>query len=266
MEMSGVPGMPAMGSADTPMVTGSISGTSSTSRVDMSVLMGGLLPVDDDELTMEMINIGQDVYIRAPYFAALAEMAGGNSGPLGSLAELGEQWGYVDTATLAADAGDLGAVLGTGAGSPVDMLAALGTTSKTAPIGTETIHGVTSSGVRATVSLAAMMEAQSIDPSLVPTELSALGDLEIPVEVWLGDTGYITRMVFEMDIEAIAAAAGESGIPGDVDLDEMSGLVTTMTMESFDFGAADIVIAAPKEFIDVTAAFGDLLAEAQPAT
>lgn len=263
IEMSGIPGMPAMGSEDTPLATGAISATSATARLDLSVMIGGALPLADDDLVMETITIGQDVYVRAPYFAALAEISGGPTGPLGDFADLADRWAYVDGTALAADAGDLGSLLGASTGSPTALFGALGTTTKTAPIGSETIHGVPSSGVRAMVDFATIAQAQNVDPSILPPDLGATGDLEIPIEVWLGDNGHITRLVIEMDSDVLATAAEQSGAPDSLDLSAISGVSSTMTMESFDFGAADIVIEAPTEFVDMTQQFGDLLAEAQ---
>ncbi|WP_116999597.1 hypothetical protein [Desertimonas flava] len=265
LEMSGVAGMPTMGSTSRPLATGSVSGTSSTALMDMSVLMGGLLPLDDDDLTMEMITIEQDLYIRAPFFAALAEMSGRTSGPMSAFVELGDGWAFVDGAALSTDAADIGSLLGANAGNPTAMYAALGTTSKTAPLGTETIHGIPSSGVTATVGFVEMMEAQNLDPSLMPADLSSLADAELPIEVWLGDNGFITRVVFEFDVDTLTAAASIGGLDDSEAelLDEMRGLVTTMIMESFDFNSPDIVIAPPKEYVDMTTEFGELLEMAQ---
>lgn len=262
MEISGMPGMPSLGDGDTPLVSGEIDGTSSRVVMDLSSLLGGI-SVGGSDWSMEMITIGQDLYMRAPFFGEIADLAGDATGPLAELSELGDGWGYIDGEALGATAGDVGAALGASTGDPGAFYAAIATTSKVEPLGTETIRGVESTGVRALVDFAAIAEAQKLDASTLPGGAAAYEGLQFPVEVWVGDDGYVSRITLEFDGETLAAAADASGESVPADAAAIEAISITTTIESFDYAADDIAIEAPTDFVDITEAFGELLAEGQ---
>src|SRR5690606_23539101 len=153
----------------------------------------------DLDPTMETITIGNDVYLRAPFLATLGDLLGGPTGPLGPFVALGDGWGYVDFAALQGDPADVGLVLGHSSASPTALYEVVTTSSQLEPLGTETIHGVEATGVRATVDFEAMLEAQKIDVAELPGGGEGLADATFPLEVWLGADGYIRRLSFTFD-------------------------------------------------------------------
>lgn len=263
IDLSGIPGAPSFGT-DTPFATGSVDGTSSHVLIDASSILGGgagMPPqLADLDPTMETITIGNDVYLRAPFLATLGDLLGGPTGPLGPFVALGDGWGYVDFAALQGDPADVGLVLGNSSASPTALYEVVTTSSQLEPLGTETIHGVEATGVRATVDFEAMLEAQKIDVAELPGGGEGLADATFPLEVWLGADGYIRRLSFTFDADTLTAAAEATGqsVPT-ADLAMAPGFGATMTIESFDFDADDIAIEAPADHVDITADFGELL-------
>jgi len=261
MEMSGL-GLSIDG--DTPLASGEYADGASHMVMDLSAIFASVadqLPAElaDMEMTMEMISEGTDLYLRAPFFAAMAEDAGGAAGPLGAFVALGDGWGYVDGSTMPGmTAGQVTGAFGVGAGDPSAFFDLLADVEGAEAIGTEDIHGVSSTGVRAEVSFAELLAAQGTDVSQLPTTPGVdLASLTLPIEVWIDKDDFVRRFVIEFSPEVFADAAESSG--QDIDPEMLGGLEMSMTMEMFDYDAADIVIEAPTDFVDITDDFIELL-------
>ena len=98
-------------------MTGEVDGDLSAMTMDMGELFRDIAddaPADeafpdaflDADLTMEMVTDGTTLYLRAPLFEAMADMAldSGASradlGPLADLGSLGDEWGRIDLSQL----------------------------------------------------------------------------------------------------------------------------------------------------------------------
>ncbi len=260
MEMSGL-GLSIDGAA--PLVTGEFANGSSHMVMDFGAMFASMadqLPpeMQGADMTMEMVTQGTDLYLRAPFFAAMAGEAGGAEGPLGAFAALGDDWGYIDgTAIPGLSAAQLSGQLGIGGADPSAFFDMLANVEGTEQIGTEDIRGVSTVGVRADVSLADLMAAQGTDTSQIPSAGVDLSTITMPIEVWIDKDGFVRRLAMEISPEALATAAESAA--EDLDPNMLGGLDVSMTMEMFDYDATDIVIEAPTEFVDVTEAFTELL-------
>jgi hypothetical protein len=255
-----IPGMTLDG--ETPLATGEVSGTSAHLVADLSPLLAGAgMPAGVDSM-VELTLIGSDLYFRAPLLATVAEMMPSTPGaenPLGALADLGDGWAYLDTIALAAASGaDMSTM--TSAVNPAQLLELLGSATKTDDLGTETIRGVETTGVRLNLDFSRLIEVTS---SLVPDEsVGGLGDLDdlagmtAPIDVWVGDDGYVHRVAIAMDSAAFGDAADVTGM-GDFSL--------AMTIDLFDFGATDIAVEAPADFVDITDSLVELMEMATTA-
>lgn len=250
--------------SDVPMATGEVDGDSIHMRMDLGAIFGDAsaagLPAGMD-FTMEMLTVEGAIYIKAPMFADLAEQMGDDAGPLEAFVELGDGWGYIDPEGLGADAAEIGAALGAATVNPGAFYATLATASKLEVIGTEPMHDTEATGVRAMVDFDSLMEAQGGMPASPGVDVEALEGLSFPLEVWVGEDGYIHRIVFTMDEDTMAAAAEADTESSDLDdmAEEMSGVSVTMRIDSFDFGDPEISVVAPTDFVDITDAFSELM-------
>ncbi len=103
-------------------------------------------------------------------------------------------------------------------------------------LGTETVRGVSTTHYRLTVDPEVLAEQAGDDAIEDLEELGALGlDGPLPVEFWVGDDGYLYRMM--MDIEGDGLADGSFG-------------ALTMIYEMFDYNSAITIDPPPAE--DVT--------------
>jgi hypothetical protein len=247
----------------TPVATGEIDGTSTRVQMNLGPLLaelaqGAALPVGD--LAFEAIVMPDAYYLRAPMLAELANEVSEAAASLGAFVDLGEGWGRVDLAALGASPGDVGGTLGTTGAYPPEMFDAVAAAAKLTDIGTETIRGVPSTGVQADVELSRLLEGQGADPAEVPELDTSLTGVTFPMQVWIGEDGFIHRVSFTIDDATLAAAAQATGQQmGPADM--FAGLSLTLTLESFDYGAADIAITAPVEFVDITGALTQLLGD-----
>ena len=234
---------------ETPLATGEVSGTSAHLVADLSPLLADAGMPAGVDTTVELTIIDTDLYFRAPLIASIAAMMPSmpdGENPLGPLADIGDGWAYLDTVALATASGvDLSSM--TTAANPAQLLELLGPSTKTADLGTETIRGVATTGVRVNLDFSRLIE---VTGSLVPDEsLADLGDLDdlagmtVPIDVWVGDDGYVHRIAIEMDSAAFGDADDMTGM-GDFSL--------AMTIDLFDLGAPDIAVEAPAEYVDIT--------------
>lgn len=248
---------------DTPLMTGEYAGEQSHMVMDLGVMFADMIPEDqmppefrDADLTMEFVVDGTDFYIRAPFFAAMA--AQNPDDPSMALFEaLGDGWGFVDgTAIPGVDPSAVTGTMGLGGADPAAFFELLANAEGAEQIGTKDVRGASTTGVRADVSLADLMAAQGTTAAL-PAGSNPFGDATFPIEAWIDEDGFVRQLNFELTGEAIAAAAEASG--EEIPSNTFAGMDMSMTMEMFDYGAADITIDIPTEFVDVTEDFAAVM-------
>jgi hypothetical protein len=274
-------------------MTGETDGDRSAMTIDFGEVfrdMAGQLPAGegmpegflDADLSMEMVTDGTTGYLRAPFFAAMADMmaeaglAGDDLGPLAELARLGDEWGRLDLTEVSPS--QVASTAGGQAMDPSAFLDIIARATDVQELGTETIDGVESRGLGATVTYGDMIEAQGMDVDDVREQMSAgagaaadaMGDeeaaeiaadmfdamfaMEMPVEVWVDGDDRVRRARLEMDMAEIVGAVAENA--GD-DLGD-SGMSTVMVMNFTDYDDESIEIEIPAESEDITAAFLEL--------
>jgi hypothetical protein len=246
---------------DTPLATGEFAGDQSRMTMDFGAMFADMIPADEMpselrgvEMVMEVVTDGTDLYIRAPFFAALSELGGEQDPTTEVFTQLGDGWGYVDgTAVPGVDAGSITGTLGVGGTDPGAIFELLSNADGTETIGTADIRGVSTTGVRAEVNLGDLMEAQG---TVVPGG-NPFGDTTLPIEAWIDKDGFVRRIVIDMNGEAIADAAEASG--EDIPTSMFGDMNMSITMEMFDYNAADIVIEIPTESTDITDEFAEIM-------
>lgn len=260
----------------TPLMTGVQDGDRFHFRMDLQTMfesMGfggaGLPPeLSSGDLSMEVAGDSSVFYIRSPLFAAIGEFAGGadteSMGPMDAFAELGDGWGKVDLAMLGGDLPPEIQQLLTGGQSydPDQFLQLLADVADVEELGSATIRGVQTTGVRAEVSMADLLAAQGIDPDAVLKQLaaddaSAAADADaikgarFPIEAWTDADGYVRRIVVVMNEENFGQVMAASEAQEDL---EGFAFSMTMTVEFFDYGDESITVEFPAESVELTAA------------
>jgi hypothetical protein len=263
-------------------LTGEVDGDLSSTTLDMAALSADMArqdpggsSVEDDlleaDLTMEMVTDGTTLYLRAPLYASMADLAldsgasADDLGPVADLAKLDDKWGRVDISRLSPT--EVARAAGAQSSDPrafLDM-AALG--SDVRDLGTETIDGVESRGLGATITYGDMLEVQGMDADAVRDSLGASRSpggeipeeifddmvesvlaMDVPIEVWVDDDDRVRRISLVIDmtetILAAAEAAGED--PG------VGTLAMTMVLDFSDYGDDTIEIEVPTDAVDVT--------------
>ncbi|CAN5748400.1 hypothetical protein BH24ACT5_BH24ACT5_19020 [soil metagenome] len=253
--VSGGPFGDGAGASDTPFAVGVVRGTDTSIEMDLTGLFEGMpgagALVGDMDLSMDMIGIGTDLYLHAPFYELLA--MGGDSVPP-EVQVLVDGWGYIDTERVPGlSIADLQSQTGTPGASPSSYLSSLGKGTELTSVGVVSIGGVESVGVAMNITLGEMMEAQA-PAGEVTLDAEAAGQ-PVPLEVWIGSDGYIRRMVITMDSTVLAATAEGQNTPTSV-LDDAS---MVLRFDSFDFDDPTIEVAAPKDFTDVTDFFADAM-------
>ena len=269
-------------------MTGEVDGDLSSTTLDMAELFADVARQDpgdraaaallDTDLTMEMVTDGTTLYLRAPLYASMADLAldGGASpddlGPLADLAALGDGWGRVDMSRLSPS--EVARAAGAQSPDPRSFLDMATNGTDVRDLGTETIDGVEARGLGATITYGDMLAAQDMDADDLrdslggtagaageaPEELwdeviDRVVDMEMPLEVWVDDDDRVRRISLVMDltetIEAAAEAAGE-------DLGE-GGFAVTSVVDFSDYGDDTIEIEVPTDAVDVTDVYLDLI-------
>jgi hypothetical protein len=255
---------------DGTLMTGEVDGEMSHMALDMGVIfddMAGQLPAGeappaellDGDLSMEMITDGTTLYLRAPFFASLADMAAaegasGGLGPMGDLAELGDSWGSIDLARVSPSA--VASAAGAQSADPAAFLEFVRQADDVHELGTDTIDGEEVRGLGATLSYEDMLAAQGTDiesqMSLPDSAMGPLRALEVPIEVWIDGDDQVRRISISFDL---------SDMLGDVVSDPSAPSVamdfaTTMTFS--DYGDESIEIQVPDASVDLTDAFVEL--------
>lgn len=248
MEMGPI-SMPA-----TPLATGSFDSGINYLLMDLGPMMsaaGGLGGAEMEQifgsdLTMEMIvGDGTRVYLRSPMLGSLAAL-GSQSGDtsLAGLEVLADSWGYIDAASMGLSPEEVAQLAGAQSVGPDQILVLLEDAGVgIEDLGSATIRGVETRHLRGDVTLGAMLEAQGQDLG-IPMKDSMM-DLSMPFDIWVDADNQVRRVVMSMDLQAIAAAAGE---PAD-----MAGSMEAI-YEFYDYGASDIDVQIPSGAVDVGSA------------
>ncbi len=257
------------------MMTGEIDGEQASFHLDMASLLGdmpGVGGIDADQMTMDMVTDGSLLYIKAPMFGVLSEMlaAQGASdadiGPLDDLAAVSDQWGSIDPAGLGGDTniGDLVGQAGAQGADPRQFLDLVSEATDPHELGDDVIKSTRVQGLGATITFEEMLAAQGRDvdeylaqtmagESLPPGMVDELLQMEIPVEVWVDGDDHVRRVSLDLDMGALLSEAG-------LDDAESANVSFGMTMDFFDYSADDIAIEVPEATVDITDAYGALLA------
>jgi hypothetical protein len=209
-------------------------------EIDMGALFDQLSAVGREGVppglggSWQLVADGTTVYVQAPFL----EMVGV------------EGWLSMAADDVGTSAGALG--LGAGAFDFTQTLDALrGTVGEPEVVGQEEVRGVATTHYRASMDLAEALEQApaeqraQLEAAFGQLESGALGDAEIPIDVWIDDDDLPRRMRLSMDPMLAALDARDGSI--------------TMTMELFDYGD-DVSIAIPPadEVTPLSEAFGGL--------
>lgn len=196
----------------------------STFLMDMSSFMSSVEVDDSDPFAamaagmfgeMEIRQIGDTSYVKMPFFTA---MFGAKTEWLAMPADEGE--------SFASDFEDMPT-------DPNAMIAAFDEQGATVEkVGRENVNGVDATHYRVSLDIQAMDLTAEEQAELA--ESGILADGVIPLELWVGDAGYVVRMIMEIDGTGNDAPTGEQ-------FDTM-----TLRYDFFDVNA-DIVIEAPPE-------------------
>jgi hypothetical protein len=255
-----------------PMMTGEVDGDRYHFVMDMGPMMsqmtegfGEAMPPEmaDLDLTMEMAGDPEALYMRAPMFAALGDLTGGEAlGPAGGLADLGDSWGYVDMQALGDQVpADVAAALGGQTFDPAAIVSMIEGAEGVEELGDDEIDGTPVHGLTAEVSMGDVLEAVGQDPETVAETASmgadeavaSLYDMATDIEVWVDDDGYLRRMVYGYSLDQIAEAMGEdAGLPG------MSGMRFSYAMDMSDYGAT-VEFEPPADAVDITDDYAALI-------
>jgi hypothetical protein len=255
----GLGGLGGGGSSDKPLLTGESDGEHQGMHMDLGSMLGSLLGGESgglggagsDAFTMDMVVDGQTMYIKAPFFAQLADMMpSGSSDPsANAFKELGDGWGKVDLTRM----GDMAGSFNQSQMDPKKFLDMLKKTGKVKELGSDTIDGVKVNGLAAEVDLGELMKTQGVKSS----QLGQAGDLAgvtFPLEAWVDGDGLIRRIKFTFDGDALAKAVEASGKSGGEDISQL-GISMTMAMDFTDYGDDSIKVEIPSDAKDITEAF-----------
>ena len=244
---------------------------------DLGGDMGDLLP-DGDTMRSDLVVDGDTLWMRAPVFAELGQLDPSVAAdPMAApFLSLGDQWGRIDLGQLEGKipAGDLAQLAGTQTVAPSDMLALLDDVDQVTEIGTDEIRGVAVTGLRATTTFGALLEAQGQSLEDLQEQMGLGGDvdpitarelegapasfLDAPaaVTVWVARAGMLRRFESRTDLGALMSEmAGDMGGLG-LELDFSVGY----SMDVFDYGQVDAIdVPTPERPVDLTSLFGSLV-------
>jgi hypothetical protein len=273
--------------AEAVLMTGEQDGDAFEYHMDMGQWMDEMMsslppgsgsnPLEELDLTMDMAGDAQTLYLRAPMFAQLTEVAppGTDVGPIEDLAALGDQWGRIDISQLGGfSISELqGSAGGFGGSDPRAVLDLVAGADDVEDLGADVIDGTPVTGMAARLSLAEMLEAQGLDPEAYSNQIGAgLGvgpgtnvdpdelaerylAIEIPFEVWLDDAGYVRRASYELDLLDMIGP----GVDDQFGAGGPTELTMGTTMDFSDHGDESIAIDLPTDAVDVTEAYREML-------
>jgi hypothetical protein len=255
------------------LATGEVDGERSSTTFDMAELFDDTgmtsAPLDGD-LTMEMVTDGSTLYMRAPFFATMAQAAldeGATRADLGALADLaalGDEWGRIDMSEVSPS--QVASAAGGQSSDPRVFLDMAAQGSDVRELGTETIDGVETRGLGATITYGDMIEAQGMDSDDLREQMSAgvggdeeafdqaiegMFGMEMPVEVWVDGDDRVRRITLDMDMGEIVAGIAEQAGEDVADV----GMTIAMVMDFTDYGDETIEIEIPADAVDITDEF-----------
>jgi hypothetical protein len=278
-------------SVDATLMTGEQHGSSYEYLMDMEeyfdqAMSGARAAVPESaDFTQELVTDGTTLYLRAPLFETLADVAGRAAalGPMQELAALGDDWGRVDLQAL----GDLSLVDvqsasgATGGADPGALLDLVASADDVEELGTDEVDGEPVNGLGAPLTMGELMEAQGTDSARFVDQLSAnIGGAqqpggedaaaaveavmaaEVPFEVWVDGKGYVRRLSFEYDMVELMSSIGGERASREFDTFTMGS-----TIDYSDYGDESIQIEVPPpdaaNAVDVTDAFRRMLEAGQ---
>lgn len=213
---------------------------------------GEEIPVTFDG-RMETITIGSDVYLSSGLF----ELFPGMDADWIRLSAEDVDPGH------GLDGLDLDAMAPAQGFDPQAALEQLRAIADIEEVGREEIRGVATRHLRGEIRMADALEELDADErealtSLYGGDLDALGDLTLPVDVYVDDQGLIRRMAQRVELGSLAAAFAGAGLPGSVQA-EVEDAAIEVVVDYFDFGAP-VDITAPSDAVDLTELFGGAFA------
>jgi hypothetical protein len=273
---------------DVPFASGIRDGDQSQLHMDLGAMFqemidevghGQDLPAGfDGDMTMDVLVDAENVYIRAPFFATLADqLPVGLDVPAGAMmdafADLGDGWGRVDLAALGdAAPDDIESQLSSGQGfDPMALFNLVAGASEVEDLGQDQIDGVPVTGMAATVTMADLMEAQGSDSSVQLGEASgplgdvvdAMRDADVPIEVWIDGQGLVRRIDFSLaDVltDAMAQLGDVAGGDPPSNLGGLDGFKVGYTLDFSDYGQVPpIDFPAESDTVDLTSTFAEVL-------
>lgn len=267
------------GITDVPVMSGASDGTRSSSDGDISRMVeemasvdGSDLPFDPDEvdLGIETVTDGDDVYVRAPGYAEIADLLANPDGAvppmITAVMDLGDKWGHVDLSALDANLlpGQVFSQLNQGQNlDPAFYIELLQDTQEVDELGVDMIDGVSAIGLAADVRMVALLEAQGVDPETVLAEVASedadlaadvLESFAFPMEVWLDEAGDVRELTMDVGgaTADLLAELGEEGPP------EGYQLATTIRFSDHGDETIEIAVPAPSDTVDITDSVQDL--------
>jgi hypothetical protein len=263
-------------------MTGEVDGATSSMTMDLGALFDDIaaqVPADeappddllDADLTMEMVTDGETLYLRAPYFASMADMAldigatRSDLGPLADLAELDDEWGRIDLDSVTPS--EVATTAGAQTPDPRVFLDMAAQGTDVHELGTQTIDGAETQGLAATVTYEDMVTAQGMDADDVRDQMTPNGGpagnevadeivdamfaMDMPVEVWIDADDHVRRISMTMDMASMFASLDEPGM-GE------GAMAIDFTIDFSDYGDESIQIDLPTESTDITDEFLEL--------
>jgi hypothetical protein len=235
--------MTMMGDAVEVTASGAVDAAAEQMRMemDMGALFDQLAASTGEEVpaglggTMEMVADGSTFYLRAPMFSMMGV----------------DGWISMTPEDLGTTAEGLG--FGAGAYDLTQTLESLrGVAGEPEVVGQEEVRGVDTTHYRATMNLAqALEEAPPEQRERLEVAFEQLGggdelgDVDVPVDVWIDADDLPRRM--RMDMGSVFAAAG------------LGDGTMTMTMDMFGYGEpVEIEVPSPDEATPIREAFGGL--------
>lgn len=192
-------------------------------------------------MDMEMVLDGLTMYMKYPTFMQVSPSS--------------KPWVRIDLDAMSQQAGvDMAALMQGGNQDPSQALEYLRGVSDIATVGEEDIRGAPATHYRGTIDFDKVVENAPADvrervEATIKTITDAVGEMTIPVEVWIDAEGRVVRMSQSFDFQEGAQA----------------GTSMSMVMDFFDFGTpVDIEIPPPSQTTDITELMGQMGAGASP--
>ncbi len=264
------------GGEPVPMMEGEFDGDRFSTTMDMGGMASAMAEQTGESLegigategmTMEMVGDPSQQFIRTPIFAMVEEQEPGGFGPAGqALAEIDDQWGRIDITALgdALPSDVQEAITGQGA-DPSAFFDLVANAEGVEELGEDEVDGIAVTGMSADVLYGDLLESSGTDAEALARSMpgedaeritSALGDLTMPMEVWVDDEGLVRRMAYTLDTEELLA---ELDLPVE-EAPEEALFAIAYTIDVSDYGAEDIDIQFPEDSVDITDAFAQLMA------